>query len=223
MHTVIAIDGPSGAGKSTVAKLLSEKLGIEYIDTGAMYRAAALYLLGAGIDIHDSEALNAALGEMSIDFSDGRTMLNGEDISALIRTPEVTAFASESSALALVREKLVALQRRMGAEKSVVLDGRDIGTNVFPHTKFKYFLTASPEVRARRRADEMEERGEDPDFDEVLAAINKRDLSDMTRELNPLVQAADAVLIVTDDMSAEDAATLIASSVGDELAANVKY
>jgi cytidylate kinase len=223
MRTVIAIDGPSGAGKSTVARLLSEKLGIEYIDTGAMYRAAALHLLRAGTDIRDTEALNTALDEMRIDFQDGRTMLNGEDVSALIRTPEITALASESSALAPVREKLVALQRLMGEKKNVVLDGRDIGTNVFPRAKFKYFLTASPETRARRRADEMAERGESPDLREVLAAINKRDLDDMTRELNPLAQAADAVLVVTDAMSAEEVADNIAGFVDAKVAANVKY
>jgi cytidylate kinase len=213
MHTAIAIDGPSGAGKSTVAKLLSEKLGIEYIDTGAMYRATALYLLRTAVDIRDAGALNAALDEMRIDFQAGRALLNGEDVSALIRTPEITAFASECSALAPVRGKLVALQRGMGEERSVVLDGRDIGTNVFPRAKFKYYLTASPETRARRRAAEMAERGENPDFHEVLAAINKRDMNDMTRDLNPLKRADDAVLIETDGMSAEEVAEGIAASV----------
>jgi cytidylate kinase len=213
MRRVIAIDGPSGAGKSTVAGLIAAKLGIEYIDTGAMYRAAALYLLRAKTDIMDAEALNAALSAVKIDFDGGRTMLNGEDVSVLIRTPEVTAFASQTSALAPVREKLVALQRQMGAEKSVVLDGRDIGTNVFPDTKFKFFVTASPEVRAKRRFDEMTQKGETPDFGEVLDAINKRDHDDMHRALNPLVQADDAVLIITDDMDAGQVAGRIVEAV----------
>jgi cytidylate kinase len=188
-------------------------LGIEYIDTGAMYRAAALYLLRGNTDIRDTEALNKALSEMDIDFSEGRTVLDGEDVSGLIRTPEITAFASESSALAPVREKLVTLQRKMGTEKSVVLDGRDIGTNVFPNAEFKYFLTASPEIRAARRVAEMTERGEIASYDEVLAAINKRDNDDTHRELNPLKKAEDAVLVVTDDMTAQEVADSIVSAV----------
>jgi len=210
---VIAIDGPSGAGKSTVAKLLAKCLGIEYIDTGAMYRAAALYMINEGIEIQDLAALERAVSELNIDFDEGRTMLNGEDVSGLIRSPEVTAFASAVSALPAVREKLVALQRHMGAAKNVVLDGRDIGTNVFPDTKYKFFVTASPEVRARRRFDEMTSKGENPDFDEVLTAINKRDYDDMHRDLNPLKQADDAVLIVTDNMSAKAACDAIAVDV----------
>ncbi|MDR1068771.1 MAG: (d)CMP kinase [Clostridiales Family XIII bacterium] len=213
MRMVIAVDGPSGAGKSTVAKLVAAKLGIEYIDTGAMYRAVALHLLRAGTDITDAEAVLAALSALTIDLDGGRTMLNGEDVSGPIRTPEVTAFASKTSALAPVREKLVALQRRMGAEKSVILDGRDIGTNVFPDTEFKFFVTASPEVRAKRRFDEMTEKGGAPDFAEVQGAINKRDYDDMHRALNPLRQADDAALIVTDEMDAEQVAGRIVEAV----------
>jgi cytidylate kinase len=210
---IIAIDGPSGAGKSTVAKLLAERLGIEYIDTGAMYRAAALYMLRKKIDITDEAALKKAMSEVNVDFDKGRVMLNGEDVSGLIRTPEITALASKSSALAPVREKLVALQRRMGLAKSVVLDGRDIGTNVFPDARHKFFLTASPEVRAKRRYTEMIQNGENPDFDEVLAAINKRDYDDTHRALNPLKQAGGAVLITADDMNAEEVADAIAQYV----------
>jgi cytidylate kinase len=212
-HLRVAIDGPSGAGKSTVAKLLAVRLGIEYIDTGAMYRAAALYMLRENVDITDKTELEKAVSEINIDFDKGRTMLNGEDVSGLIRTPEVTKFASESSALAPVREKLVALQRRMGLEKSVVLDGRDIGTNVFPDAEHKFFLTASPEIRAQRRFDEMVQNGENPDFNKVLIAINVRDYDDSHRDLNPLMQADDAVLITADDMSAEEVVDAIARDV----------
>jgi cytidylate kinase len=213
LRTVIAIDGPSGAGKSTVAKLLAVRLDIEYIDTGAMYRAAALYMLRENVDITDETELRKAVSEINIDFDKGRTMLNGEDVSGLIRAQEVTKFASKSSALAPVREKLVALQRRMSLTKNVVLDGRDIGTNVFPDAEYKFFLTASPEVRAQRRFDEMIQKGENPDFNKVLIDINKRDYDDSHRDLNPLKQADDAVLIIADDMSAEEVANAIAQDV----------
>jgi cytidylate kinase len=174
-------------------------MGADYIDTGAMYRAVALKILGEGIDPKSSpDRLAAMLGATRIDFSGGRTMLDGGDVTGRIRSAEVTAMASACSALAPVREKLVELQRAMGRAKSVVMDGRDIGTNVFPDAEHKFFLTASAAERARRRYAEMAARGEDADYGEVLASIEKRDYDDSHRELNPLRMADDAVLIDTD-------------------------
>jgi cytidylate kinase len=198
--TVIAIDGPSGAGKSTIAKALSETLGIDYIDTGAMYRAIALQILRDGIDLADDDAISVMLEHVSVDQVSGRTLLNGEDISGKIRTPEVTAMASDSSALPKIREKLVALQRQMGERKSVVMDGRDIGSNVFKNADYKFFITASPEVRAKRRFDEFTEKGVATTFEEVLSDICERDYNDSHRATNPLVKTDDAIEIFTDDL-----------------------
>jgi cytidylate kinase len=198
-HFVVAIDGPSGAGKSTVAKLVAEALGIDYIDTGAMYRAIALKFLRS--DAADSEEkMRTVLDETEIDLDGGRILLDGEDVSGLIRTPEVTMAASKYSALPAVREKLVAMQREMGARKSVVMDGRDIGTNVFPNAEFKFFITASAGTRAKRRHAELIEKGMDERFEDVLSDIVKRDKDDTERKLNPLAQADDAILVDTDDL-----------------------
>ena len=201
---IIAIDGPSAAGKSTIAKLLAEKLGIDYIDTGAMYRALALKAVRNGVDIEDREALAAFLAGTDIDVAGTEVLLDGEDVSGLIRTGEISMQASRISAIPSVREKLVAIQRGIGARKSVVMDGRDIGSNVFPGADFKFFITAAPEVRAGRRLKEYEEKGESVPYDTVLADIVKRDWDDMNRPLNPLVQTEDAILIVTDDLGIEE-------------------
>ncbi|MDR1779092.1 MAG: (d)CMP kinase [Clostridiales Family XIII bacterium] len=210
----IAVDGPSGAGKSTIARLLAERLGIDYIDTGAMYRAIALKILRNEIDaVRDSRALNAMLSGTSVDFSAGQTLLDGEDVSERIRTPEVTDMASRSSALPAVRAKLVALQREMGARKSVIMDGRDIGTNVFPDAEVKFFMTASAEERARRRYTEMLEKGIEADLTAVFDAIVERDYNDSHRELNPLSQAEDAILIDTDGKSIEAVTQLMLAKI----------
>ena len=148
----IAIDGPSGAGKSTIAKRVAAELAIDYIDTGAMYRAIALKLIRTDTDYNDAQALAAMLEATDVDLDGSRVLLDGEDVAGMIRTPEVSAMASESSAVLAVREKLVALQKAMAKKKSLVMDGRDIGTNVIPDAEYKIFLTASPLVRARRRA-----------------------------------------------------------------------
>ena len=198
-HFVVAVDGPSGAGKSTVAKLVAETLDIDYIDTGAMYRAVGLKFLRTGVEDSEKE-MRDVLEKTEIDLDGGRVLLDGEDVSGLIRTPEVTMAASKYSALPFVREKLVAMQRDMGARKSVVMDGRDIGTNVFPNARFKFFITASAETRAKRRHLELLEKGMNESFEDVLADIEKRDLDDSSRELNPLAQAEDAILVETDDL-----------------------
>ena len=155
VKTIVAIDGPAGAGKSTIAKLLAKRIGADYIDTGAMYRAVALKLIRTGTDYRDGEALQAMLDAMDVDFSEGHTILDGEDVSGLIRTPEISALASPSSGVPAIRYKLTALQQAMGKRKSIVMDGRDIGTVVFPDADFKFFLTASADERARRRTEEM--------------------------------------------------------------------
>ena len=207
----IAVDGPGGAGKSTIARRVAKELGIEYIDTGAMYRAIGLKLIKTDTDMNDEKALVGMLEETSIDFSNGRTILDGVDVSGQIRTEEVSAKASACSALAPVRAKLVDLQRKMAASKSVIMDGRDIGTNVIKDAEVKIFLTAAPEERARRRYDELTARGLDADYDKVLADINARDYNDTHRKLNALARAEDAVEIDSTDMSIDEVTAEILS------------
>ena len=201
--TIVAIDGPAGAGKSTIAKRLAQRIGADYIDTGAMYRAVALKLLRTGTDYNDPEALQTMLDTMDVDFSQGKTILDGEDVSGLIRTPEISALASPSSGVPAVRYKLTALQQAMGKRKSIVMDGRDIGTVVFPDADFKFFLTASADERARRRTEEMRAKGQEADFEIIRADIIQRDYQDSHREFRPLKKAEGAVEIDSTDMSIE--------------------
>jgi cytidylate kinase len=201
IKTIVAIDGPAGAGKSTIAKLLAKRIGADYIDTGAMYRAVALQLIRTGTDYNDPGALQAMLDAMDVDFSEGHTLLNGEDVSGLIRTPEISAVASPSSGVPAIRYKLTALQQAMGKRKSIVMDGRDIGTVVFPDADFKFYLTASADERARRRTEEMHAKGEEADFDTIRADIIQRDYQDSNREFRPLRKAEDAVEIDSTNMS----------------------
>ena len=208
-----AIDGPSGAGKSTIAKAVAKKLGIDYIDTGAMYRAVGYKTIVCGIDPQDQQALKTMLDETSIDFSGGNIILDGAIINDQIRTPQIAKRASECSALADVREKLVQLQRQMGQKKSVIMDGRDIGSNVLTDAEYKFFMTASAEERAKRRYDELAEKGQDITYEQVLEDIQKRDHSDMTRELNPLCKADDALEVDTTGMSIEDVTNYILKEI----------
>ncbi len=204
----VAIDGPAGAGKSTIAKSLSKKLGVIYVDTGAMYRAMALYLLRSGVNPEDSAAISAKCREadISIAFEDGvqQVMLNGENVSGLIRTEEVSRMASKSSVNADVRAKLVELQQKLAEKEALVMDGRDIGTVVLPNAEVKIYLTASSAVRAKRRYDELKAKGEDCDLATIEADIIERDHRDMTREHSPLRQADDAVLIDSSYMSIDE-------------------
>ena len=203
----IAIDGPAGAGKSTAAKLAAKELGFIYVDTGAMYRTIALYLLRSGTDIEEETALQAALEDIDvrISYEQGvqHMILNGEDVSGLIRTPEVSDMASRSSARPAVRKKLLDLQRQLAAREDVLMDGRDIGTAILPKADLKIFLTASVAERARRRFLEMKEKGEECSEEEIRREIEERDYRDMHREISPLVQAEDAVLLDTSDMTLE--------------------
>ncbi len=217
MATVIAIDGPAGAGKSTIAKLVAKELKAIYIDTGAMYRAMALYLLRNHIDIEDEKALAecVASADISIRFVDGeqQVWLNGENVNGLIRTEEVSAMASVSSAKGVVRVKLVDLQRKLAEDHDVVMDGRDIGTHVLPSAKPKIFLTASSKVRAKRRYDELTARGEVCDLDTIEKDIIERDERDKNREISPLRQAEDAILVDTSDMTIEQVKEKIISLI----------
>lgn len=197
----IGIDGPSGAGKSTAAKLLAEDLNIDYIDTGAMYRAIALKLQRSGTDCSDEFALQELLDTTDVDYSGGRVYLDGEDVSELIRSREISELASVSSALSSVRKKLVASQQAMAQRKSLVMDGRDITTVVLPNAEYKFFLTASARVRALRRAKEYEAKGLPCDPAQIEAEINARDYRDSHREHSPLRKADDAIEIDSSDMN----------------------
>jgi cytidylate kinase len=213
---VVAIDGPGAAGKSTVARRLAEVLGFEYVNTGAMYRGVALAAREARIDADDPEAerkLDALLERTRIDFSGGQIMLNGRDVSAEIGTPELGEIASRLSMLGVVRERMLDLQRAAGARGGVVMEGRDIGSVVFPDADVKFFLDASPEVRAERRWRELAAHGIEISREQVLAQLQERDRRDSGRELAPLRPAPDAEVIDASRMSIEEVVTLMAERV----------
>ena len=207
----IAIDGPGGAGKSTIAKLVSNKLGLEYIDTGAMYRAIGLKLNRERISPNDIEAIRESLDNTSIDFVDGKIILDDEDVSDIIRTQEISKLASMYSQIPDVRTKLVDIQRRIAGGKGVIMDGRDIGTNVLTDAELKIFLTAAPMIRARRRYDELVSKGVQAVFNDIYDDIKGRDYQDTHRKLNPLVKAEDAVLLDTSEMSIEEVVDAISA------------
>ncbi len=205
----VAIDGPAGAGKSTVAKAAAKAAGLIYVDTGAMYRAIGLYLLRKGTDLHDEKAVEEKLPgiDVSIAYEDGvqKVLLNGEDVSSVIRTQEVGAAASVTSAYGAVRAKLLDLQRDLAKKQDVVMDGRDIGTNILPDAQLKIYLSASVAVRAKRRYDELVEKGEEAVLSEVEKEIEERDYRDMHREIAPLKKAEDAVFVDTSDLTIDQA------------------
>ena len=207
----IAIDGPGGAGKSTIAKLVGDKLGLEYIDTGAMYRAVGLKLNRKGIKPDDLISISNVLEETTIDFVNGKIILDGDDVSDIIRTQEISKFASIYSQIPEVRSKLVDIQRRIAAGKSVIMDGRDIGTNVLTDAELKIFLTADSMVRARRRYDEFRSKGIKANLNDIHEEIKDRDYQDMNRKLNPLVQAEDAIMLDTSDMTIDEVVNTIVS------------
>lgn len=209
----IAVDGPGGAGKSTIAKLVAKKLGIEYIDTGAMYRAIGYKASVKGIDPSNLSAMEDMLSDTTIDFVGGSIILDGENVDGAIRTPEMSMMASKVSQLAPVRAKLVAFQRQMAAAKSVIMDGRDIGTNVMPDAEYKFFMTASAEERADRRYKELVQKGIDADYDEVLKDIEKRDYEDTHRELDPLKPAEDAIILDTTGIGIDEVVERILGEV----------
>ena len=216
MH--IAIDGPSGAGKSTIAKALAANLGCIYLDTGAMYRTVGLMAKRSGVNTKDDAGLAELLETADIRVvmtEDGqRMLLAGEDVEDLIRTPEISMAASGVAVCPSVRKKMVALQQAIARENDVVMDGRDIGTRVLPNAEYKFFLTASPEVRAMRRFDELRNKGKDVTYDDVLADVKARDLQDTTRKESPLTLAPDATEVQTDDLNAEEVVQVIMALMG---------
>ncbi len=211
----IAIDGPAGAGKSTIAKMIAKKKNYIYVDTGAMYRAMALYLIRNHVDPQDMEAIKKACvqADISIEYQDGEqvVLLDGENVNRYLRTEEVGNMASCSSPVPAVREKLVELQQKLASKADVVMDGRDIGTVVLPKADVKIYLTASSHTRARRRYLELLEKGEDADMEKIEQDIIERDDRDMHREHSPLRQAEDAVLVDSSDMSVDEVAERILS------------
>ncbi len=203
---VIAIDGPSGAGKSTIGRALAEALSYTYLDTGAMYRALAVRALEQGIPIDDAPALARAAAAASISFDETgkRVLLDGRDVTEEIRTREATKAASDVAKTGAVRREMVRRQQDLGRAGGVVLDGRDIGSVVFPNAELKFYLDAAPDKRARRRFDELRAKGEEPSFEAILEDIGTRDHQDMTRKDSPLVRCADAVYVDTTDLSPDE-------------------
>lgn len=204
----IAIDGPAGAGKSTIAKTIAKKLGFVYVDTGAMYRAIALYFLRKGVDGNDAQTIEKMCPDIhvTLEYQDGeqQVLLNGENVSSFIRTEEVSAMASLTSAQPAVRAALLQLQRDMAKSADILMDGRDIGTHVLPNADLKIYLTASVSVRAKRRYQEMIEKGVSCELSEIEQDIKERDHQDMTREIAPLKKAEDAYLLDSSDLSIEE-------------------
>ena len=211
----VAIDGPAGAGKSTIAKLCAKKMNLVYVDTGAMYRAVALYLLESGIDVNDRSAVAEKCKGAGVDikYEDGvqNVYLNGTNVTGRLREEAVGNTASVTSAVPEVRAQIFSLQRGLAERGGLIMDGRDIGTVVMPDADVKIYLTASSEVRAKRRVLELEAKGEHPDFEEVKKDIEDRDHRDMTREISPLKQADDAILVDTSDMTIDEVVEKICS------------
>ena len=205
---VIAIDGPAGAGKSTVARKLAERMGLDYVDSGATYRAAALRVLESNVSPEDEQAVSELIGHAGIEFktngSKSQVLLDGEDVTEKIRTPQVTLAAAKVSRLPDVRKKLITLQRSLARGRGIVMEGRDIGTVVFPQARLKIFLKADPEERARRRLRDEEKRGRQATLEQTAYEIGRRDQLDAERKISPLVPAADAVEIDSTHLSADE-------------------
>lgn len=215
----VALDGPAGSGKSTIAKLVAKKLGLTYIDTGAMYRSVALYCIDKDIDYNNevdviSELENMNIGILSAN-KEQRYILNGEDVTELIRSPEVSEGASRVATYKAVREKLVAIQRELASKQSVIMDGRDIGTNVLPNAEIKIFMDGDVEERAKRRYEELSLKGISVTYDEILSDIKQRDHNDSSRAYNPLRKADDAILLDTTNMSIEEVGDFIIGKIDD--------
>jgi len=219
---IIAIDGPAGTGKGTISKLISERLGFVYVDTGAMYRAITLKMLRENIDVYELEKIENLLNTTKIDFelsSIQKVLLDDEDVTREIRLPNVNEHVSPYSAVKIIREKMVELQRKIAEGKNVIMEGRDITTVVFPNAEIKIYLTATPEERAERRFKELIEKGIETTFEETLESINKRDYNDMNKEYGALQIAKDAIVIDTTNLSIEEVYEKIKKIVID----NEKY
>ena len=201
---IIAIDGPAGSGKSTVSKMIAEEIGFTYLDTGAMYRLFAYKLIKENIDVNDTEKELDALKSLDIDMKDGRFYLDKEDVSDKLRSREVSGNASKVAGVKEVREKMVEIQREFSRSKNVILDGRDIGTVVFPNADLKIYLGAASEVRAKRRYEELKEKDSSVNYDEILKEIEERDYHDSSRKESPLRIADDAIVIDTTDSTIDE-------------------
>jgi CMP/dCMP kinase len=217
---IIAIDGPSGVGKSTVSKKIAARLGYTYLDTGAMYRAVGFHLKHQKVDLENVEAIAASLDNIKLcllpsqnEASEAGIMLNMEDISDKIRTPEMSMLASRVSALSVVRTVLTRMQREIGLQERIVAEGRDVGTTVFPDAAYKYFLDGDIQVRSSRRVKQLRESGLDADKETILAMIRKRDKDDSERDISPLRKADDALLIDTTSITIEDVCDIILTDV----------
>lgn len=213
----VAIDGPGGTGKSTIAKAVAERFGIEYIDTGAMYRSIALKSVREGVSADDVAAVEEMLRSTDIDFKDGKVWLDGEDVGGLIRTNEISMAASNISKLPCVRAKVDELSKRLASTKDVVMEGRDIGTAVIPDAEVKIFMTADPDVRAKRRYDQLIEQGKEADLEKIAKEIRERDYQDSHRELNPLKQADDAVFLDSTNMTIEENIDAVADIINNAM------
>lgn len=214
---IVAVDGPAGSGKSTISKIVAKELEMTYLDTGAMYRMVTLAVIRNQVNIENLDEVNKMLDNLKLDIIKDKFFLNNEDVSEAIRGIEVTNNVSRIAAIKLVREKLVDMQRSISEGKKVILDGRDIGTVVFPNADIKVFLVASPEERAKRRVKEFLSKGIDTDFQTVLAEILKRDEMDSTRKESPLLKAKDAVLIDTSFMNIEEVSKEIINLVNQKI------
>ena len=213
----VAIDGPGGTGKSTIAKMVAEKFGLEYIDTGAMYRAIALKAMGKNISPEDEPAIVKMLEDTTIDFVSGKIYLDGEDVSGKIRTNEISMGASNYSKMGCVRTKVNELNHFLASTKNVIMEGRDICTVVIPDAEVKIFMTASPEIRARRRYDQLVEAGKEADYDKIFKEIQDRDYQDSHRAISPLKQADDAVLLDSSGMSIEENVEAVAKIINEKI------
>lgn len=214
---IVTIDGPAGSGKSTIAKIIAKRYGFTYIDTGAMYRMLTLYSLENNININDENAINNMLKNAKIDISREKFFLNGKNVSQKIRDINVTKYVSNIAAIKIVREKLVDLQRHISYGKKTILDGRDIGTVVFPNANVKIFLVASPEERAKRRLNQYQAKDKNIKFEEVLNSIKERDYLDSTRKESPLIKAKDAIEIDTSNMSIDEVVKEISKYIDKKL------
>lgn len=214
---IIALDGPAGSGKSTIAKVIAKNFGLTYLDTGAMYRMVALYILENNIDFNNVADVEKILNNIKVDIIDDKFILNGKDVSLEIRTPEVTKIVSPVSAIKAVRVKLVDLQREISKGKKVILDGRDIGTVVFPNADLKIFLVASPEERAKRRVKDYASKGITEDFETVLKDILERDHTDSTRKESPLKKAEDAIEVDTSFLNIEESVQAISNLIKEKI------
>ncbi len=201
---IVAIDGPSGSGKSTIAKKVAQELGIEYLDTGAMYRGLALKVRDSKIDISDESSLSTLMDSTNISFNDGKILVDGKDVSGSIRTDEISQLASKISAIQIVRDYLVNMQREIGRSISLVADGRDTCTNVFKEADVKFFMTADVETRAKRRYEDLKVNNDKITYEEVLNQIKDRDYRDTNRDINPLCKAEDSIVIDNTNMSVDE-------------------